>query len=364
MSPMNSSRSEICLMDHEEAAPRFSVVVPCYNEEHAVLDTVAALRGALADAGPYELIFVNDGSTDRTGEMLAQAARQDPQLRVLTHPQNRGYGASLKTGILHATAEYIAIADADGTYPIDQIPALLERGRDVDMVVGARTAPNVQYPWLRRFAKMFLRSYASWIVRTSIPDINSGLRVFRRDVAIRFFYIISDGFSFTTTITLAMLTNGFAVRYVPIGYQRRVGKSKIKPIRDTLNFFHLIARVGLCFAPMRTLQPLIAASAASFTASLAYDVFVLNDLTDKTVLFLVGGIGVVLCADGRRNPIDRAKDRLRATVVPRRPPSFGSPSGKRPGNRQHSCPGVRRGPLGACRRLIRPGTRKASGPAY
>lgn len=276
--------------------PQFAVVVPCFNEEQAILQTIAQLREDLRDAGSYELIIVDDGSTDRTKETLESAAASDPSLQVLSHPRNRGYGASLKTGILHATAEFIVITDADGTYPTERIPELVHMAQDADMVVGSRTGPNVHYPLLRKIPKVFLRSYASWIARTPIPDLNSGLRVFRRDLANRFAYILSDGFSFTTTITLAMLTNHFRVRYVPISYAPRVGRSKIKPIRDTLGFFHLILRAGICFAPMRTLFPPALVSFAVFAGSLAYDILVLRNLTDKTVLLLTFSIGTVLFA--------------------------------------------------------------------
>jgi glycosyltransferase involved in cell wall biosynthesis len=274
--------------------PTFSVVVPCFNEEQCIAATINELRRDLAAAGPYELIIVNDGSTDGTGEILQQMAEQDPQLCVLSHPQNRGYGASLKTGIRRATSEYIVITDADGTYPNHQIPALLEQVQDVDMIVGSRTGVNVQYPFIRRIPKAFLRRYACWITGTQIPDLNSGLRVFRRDVANRLLFIISDGFSFTTTITLSMLTNGYRVRYVPIDYLTRVGTSKIKPIRDTLNFVYLILRAGVYFAPTRTLYPLAITSFLVFAMLLSYDVFFLRDLTEKTLLLFMLSVGISL----------------------------------------------------------------------
>lgn len=281
---------------HSETGPRFSVVIPCFNEEGAILDTISSLRERLRDAGWYELIIVDDGSTDGTGQLLQEAAEHDGELRVLTHPRNRGYGASLKTGISHATAEYIVITDADGTYPNERIPELVDMAQDVDMVVGSRTGPDVHYSPLRRIPKVFLRAYASWISRTRIPDLNSGLRVFRRDLAKRFFFVLSDGFSFTTTITLAMLTNHCTVRYVPISYAPRVGRSKIRPIRDTLNFLHLIFRAGTFFAPMRTLFPLAPAGFALFMGSLVYDVAVLKNITEKTILLFMFSVGMFLFA--------------------------------------------------------------------
>jgi glycosyltransferase involved in cell wall biosynthesis len=275
---------------------RFAVVVPCYNEEGAILETIASLRRHLRNTGPYQLIVVNDGSTDRTGELLKAAVQQDRDLCVLTHARNRGYGAALKTAIRQTSAELIVITDADGTYPNEQIPKLVQMAQDADMVVGSRTAPNAQYPAIRKLPKVFLRAYASWIAGTHIPDLNSGLRVFRRELARHFLYLLPDGFSFTTTITLAMLTHESTVRYHPIGYAPRIGKSKIRPIRDTLRFFHLIIRMGVFFAPMRTLMPLSFALFGLFSASLLYDVVLERNLTDKTVVLLMFSMNTVLFA--------------------------------------------------------------------
>lgn len=267
--------------------PRFSVVVPCFNEQGAIVKTVSDLRTVLAGAGAYELIVVDDGSTDETPARLAELAAQDRALVPLRMPRNQGYGAALKAGIRRAASERIVITDADGTYPNERIPELLTRMDHFDMVVGARIASDVTYPLIRRIPKVFLRSYASWIAGQDIVDINSGLRVFRKDLAERYFHILPDGFSFTTTITLAFLTNRYAVDYVPIGYAARVGKSKIKPIRDTLKFFQLILRTGMYFAPLRVFSPLILLLLFGFLASLTYDVLWLDDLTDKTVILLM-----------------------------------------------------------------------------
>ncbi len=275
-------------------APKFSVVIPCFNEEQAILETLVGIREHLRDAGPYELIVVDDGSTDGTSELLRQAAQKDPNLRVLTHRENQGYGASLKSGIRIAQAELIVITDADGTYPNEEIPRLVSLASRYDMIVGSRTAPTAQYPFLRSIPKVFLRRYASWITGKRIPDLNSGLRVFRRDLAQQFFHLISDSFSFTTTITMAMLSNRFQVHYEPIGYAPRVGRSKIRPIRDTLAFCRLVLRMGLYFNPLRTLLPLLAFIFCLFATSVSYDVAVLGNLTDKTVILLMFSMNFML----------------------------------------------------------------------
>lgn len=268
-------------------APRFSLIIPCYNEEAGILSTIQEIRGSLQGAEPYELIIVNDGSTDGTSARLDEAQREDSSLRVVSHSRNQGYGAALKTGIRRAASDLLVITDADGTYPNHRIPELVQIAAEADMVVGARTAEDVQYPLIRKIPKVFLRLYANWLAGQEIPDLNSGMRVFRRSVVERFFHILPDGFSFTTTITLAMLTNRYDVRYVPIGYSSRIGKSKIKPVRDTINFFQLIMRTGMYFAPLRVFAPFLWLTLVAFSISLGFDVLVLRDLTEKTLILLM-----------------------------------------------------------------------------
>jgi glycosyltransferase involved in cell wall biosynthesis len=267
--------------------PRFSLIVPCFNEEGAIRRTLTELRSTLTAAGDYEIVVVNDGSTDDTSRILTECEREDPALRVVNHGRNRGYGAALKTGIRHAASDLIVITDADGTYPNQRIGELVDLAEHADMVVGARIADDVQYPLIRKIPKVFLRAYAVWIAGQDIPDLNSGMRVFRRSIAERFLNILPDGFSFTTTITLAMLTNRYIVHYVPIGYKARIGRSKIKPIRDTLGFFQLILRTGMYFAPLRIFSPLLTLFFLAFAVSLGYDVAVLGDLREATLLLMI-----------------------------------------------------------------------------
>ncbi len=277
----------------------FSLVVPCYNEEDAIIETLDELKSVLADAPTHELIVVNDGSIDKSSELLREAVASGkyPTLTVIDHEFNRGYGAALKTGIRGATADYIAITDADGTYPnarLGELVNLARVGRH-DMVVGARTIKEeVTYPLIRKIPKWFLIRWASWLSGRKIPDMNSGMRVFRRDVCLKFMRVLPDTFSFTTTISVAMLTNRYRVHYEPIGYAARVGKSKIKPIRDTLRFIQLITRTGMYFAPLRVLGPVIGLLLLAFLISLGYDIFVLDNLTDKTVILLMFAMNVAI----------------------------------------------------------------------
>jgi len=280
----------------ETSAIKFSVVVPCFNECDAVRQTVRSLEEGLEGHGEYELIFVDDGSTDGTGEELDQAVAEHPRLRVLHHPANRGYGAALKTGLRRAASDTVVITDADGTYPNERIPDLLAQLGDADMVVGARLGAEAPQALPRRFAKWFLERYMAWLAAQPIPDMNSGLRVFRRSLAERFINILPDGFSFTTTITLAMMTNGFVVDYLPISYARRVGRSKIQPIRDTLRFIQLIVRTGMYFAPLRVLTPVLVVLALITLVALGYDIWVLQNLTDKSILLMLATLNTAMFA--------------------------------------------------------------------
>jgi len=236
-----------------------TIIVPSFNEERSVRGTFEALgevRGRI-DL-PVEIVFVDDGSDDGTAEILEELAAEG--VRVIRHRVNRGYGAALKTGLRAASGEYVGITDADGTYPNDRFPEFMAAVREggYDMVVGARTGANARVPLVRRPAKWVLRWLANFLTGRRIPDLNSGMRVMKREAVERFIPILPDGFSFTTTITIAMMTNGYAVKFIPVDYAARKGKSKIRPIRDTLNFIQLICRTALYFNPLRVFLPLSA----------------------------------------------------------------------------------------------------------
>ncbi len=266
---------------------KFSLLIPCYNEEDAIEQTLHHIRDTIPDDATYTIIVIDDGSRDKSPDILESLKSEYDNLSIVTHPINRGYGAALKSGLLQAKTDLVVITDADGTYPNERIPELVKLCEDNDMVVGARIGDDVTYSKIRAIPKIFLRAWASWISRYPIPDINSGLRVFRRDLATQYAGILPDGFSFTTTITLAMLTNFHRVHYEPINYKVRVGKSKIQPIRDTLRFTMLILRTGTYFAPMRVFSPFVLLLLLMAVGSLIYDVVELQNLTDKTVLLFL-----------------------------------------------------------------------------
>jgi glycosyltransferase involved in cell wall biosynthesis len=279
-----------------------SIIIPCYNEKNAIRDTIESIRSVIDNSkmNDVEIICVNDGSTDGSEHVLNALARehQTGDLLVVHHNRNQGYGAALKTGIRRSQKTYICITDADGTYPNERIPDLINQitKHDLDMVVGARVGPNVDYSKIRSIPKMILVPWVSFLCGTDVPDMNSGLRIFRRDRSLDFLKLLPDGFSFTTTITICLLRNRYAVEFTPISYAKRIGKSHIKPVRDTLRFTQLILRTGMYFAPMRLLSPLIVILAALFTISGLYDLAILNNLTDKTVLLGFASLNVVMFA--------------------------------------------------------------------
>jgi glycosyltransferase involved in cell wall biosynthesis len=230
---------------------KVSIIVPAYNEENSIKKVLENLKKKLTNTGtPHDIIVVDDGSTDRTKEIA-----QDCDVRVLTHPKNKGYGAAIKTGMRYTENDTIVITDADGTYPADAIGTLIEHIKDYDMVVGARKGKNVNIPLVRRPAKWLLNKLAEYITGTDIDDLNSGLRVFRKSLVQQYLNILPEKFSFTTTITVAMLCDDYDIKYVPIDYHRREGRSKIVSW-DFINFVTLVLRMSMLFNPLKVFIPL------------------------------------------------------------------------------------------------------------
>ena len=259
-----------------------TVVIPAYNEGDHVAAQVRAVQQTLEKTDwPFEIIVVDDGSRDRTATEADSTGA-----RVLRRTKNRGYGAALKLGIDRATHGWILITDADGTYPVDSIPALLAVAEHNEMVVGARIGDSVEIPWARRPAKWFLTRLASYLAGQRIPDINSGLRLMRRSLVQRYEGLLPDGFSFTTTITLAATCNGHSVEYVPIDYHARLGESKIRP-RHAYDFTLLILRTIVFFNPLKVFIPVGAILFLAALVKFIYDVTV-RGLTESLLLTLIG----------------------------------------------------------------------------
>lgn len=261
-----------------------SVVIPAYNEEGAVRATIEDVRAAMEPlAIPYEIIVVDDGSQDRTLEIARETG-----VVVDSNQVNTGYGASLKRGIRRAQHEYVAIIDADGTYPPRYLPGMLAMCRDQDMVVGDRGAAMKNVPLIRRPAKWVLNTFASFLAERKLNDLNSGLRVFRKSELVPFIPLLPQKFSFTTTITLCMSCNGKRMIYTPIDYGRRVGKSKIRPV-DFLNFIILVLRMTVLFNPLRVFIPLGLALMALGGVKFVYDIW-MDNLSETTIFAFLSAL--------------------------------------------------------------------------
>ena len=265
-----------------------SVVIPAYNEERGVAGVVREVRRHLKAARvTHEILVVDDGSRDETASQAKKAGAQ-----IIQMGENRGYGASLKAGIRQARYNLIAILDADGTYPAEDLPALLESVQTADMAVGARVKPNSAIPPLRRFPKWLLGRWANYLAERKIPDLNSGLRVFRKKIAGRYEGLFPNGFSFTTTLTLALECHGYIVHYLPIQYRERIGSSKIHPIKDTINFFSLVLRVVMYFKPLKIFIPLSGILLLAGIGSGLFSAVHGQSLSGVTILWLVAGLQV------------------------------------------------------------------------
>lgn len=258
-----------------------SVLVPIFNEEQGIENVLMEIKQVLSRLNyNFEIIAIDDGSTDSSLEIITKIEG----IRIYKHVRNIGYGAAIKTGLRKSTGKNIVIIDADGTYPVDIIPELLKEVKEYAMVVGARPMGSKNIPKFRKPMKWIIGKLANYLTQTKIPDLNSGLRVFQKDIAMKFFQMYPKGFSFTTTITLAMHSNGFDVKYIPITYGQRIGKSKISPIKDTINFLQLIYRTILYFNPLRVFIPLSGLILLVFLVFLVYDIIYLQNLTDKTLI--------------------------------------------------------------------------------
>ncbi len=261
-----------------------SIVLPIYNEEKVIEETINDIKTACRDSRiNFEIIAVNDCSKDRSSEILQNI----DGIKVISHKINQGYGASIKTGIKNAQGSWILITDADGTYPNKDIPKLVSHLPDYDMVIGARTGSKVKIPLVRRPAKWFLNKFAGYLAGHKIPDLNSGLRVFKKDIAEKYWNLFPNRFSFTSTITMVCFTNGYSVKYLPINYFRREGKSSIRPTHF-IDFLNLVIKLSLFFKPIKVFALL---SLFLFLLGLGvgfYSKLVLGQLADViTVLLMI-----------------------------------------------------------------------------
>ena len=237
-----------------------SIILPCYNEQDHVADEVARICAAMDVSGySYELLAFDDASTDGTLDRLQEIAPRFPHLHVTGFHRNGGSGTVRRIGTQRARGEIVVWTDADMTYPNERIPELvqtLEKDATVDQVVGARTSEEGTHKILRIPAKWFIRKLAERLTNYRIPDLNSGFRAFRREVALPYLGLLPPGFSCVTTITLAFLSNQHDVSYVPIEYAKRSGTSKFRFVTDAYRYILQVLRMVMYFNPLKVLMPL------------------------------------------------------------------------------------------------------------
>lgn len=264
-----------------------SIVIPVHNEEEAIGDDLDVIRDTMKhSAYDYEIIVVDDGSTDKSAEIV----RSKSDVALIQHSYNKGVGAARKTGLLHARGHIVVMTDGDGTYPNQDIPALLGFFQTYDMVVGARVVESGTWRSLRAPAKWAIRQLACFITGAAIPDLNSGFRAFRRDIALKFFNILPDTHSWVSTLTIAFLANGYDVKYIPIAYHKRKGKSTFHPLKDTLNYVTLVVRTIMYFDPLRFFLPLAILIFTLGSIRLIYDAIYLSDVKESDIMLVLTGI--------------------------------------------------------------------------
>ncbi|NND02060.1 MAG: glycosyltransferase family 2 protein [Acidimicrobiia bacterium] len=267
-----------------------TIVLPVYNESGHLEKEIFRVREAMeASRYSYEILVVDDGSTDGSGELL----REIEGIRLLQFATNRGSGSARKYGTLAARGRVVVWTDVDMSYPNDEMPELLDQLDSYDQVVGARRTEEGTIKFLRKPAKWFIRKLASYLSGTQIPDLNSGFRAFRRDVALQFLHLLPTGFSCVTTITMAFLSNGYTVKYVPIDYFPREGESKFHWWKDTRRYLLQVVRMVLSYSPLKVLMPPAIVLGVVGVGKLVFDLFD-KDFRIGTNTIVILGVAMAL----------------------------------------------------------------------
>lgn len=259
-----------------------SIIIPARNEEAGLRSLLPQLRQIMPEA---EIIVVNDGSNDETLELCVEYS-----VRCLRHPYPKGNGAAIKSGARVAGGDVLIFMDADGQHQPEDIPALLDKfNEDYDMVVGARQSGSHAGAH-RAVANDLFSRFASWMVAQTVEDLTSGFRVVRADKFRKFMYLLPNGFSYPTTITMSFFRAGFSIFYVPIHTPRRIGRSHIRPIRDGIRFLLIILKIGTLYSPLKLFLPV---SAALFSTGLGYYIYTYltsNRFTNMSALLFIASI--------------------------------------------------------------------------
>jgi glycosyltransferase involved in cell wall biosynthesis len=308
-SPSSSSQGLAPLgktpMGQPNGRPTVSIVLPCYNEEGHVVAEVERITAAMDASGyNYELLCVDDCSTDSTLAKLEEVAPLFPRMTVVPFLRNGGSGTVRRIGTQRARGEIVVWTDADMSYPNERIPdlvELLEKDPRIDHVVGARTTEQGTHKFARVPAKWTIRKFAEMLTGTKIPDLNSGLRAFRREVSLPYLRLLPPGFSCVTTITISFLANQHPVYYIPIDYAKRAGKSKFKFFKDAYRYILQVLRMVMYFNPLKVLMPV---ALTLITLGLVKGIFDVIDhpvriATDTVLVFVTGLIiaSMALLAD-------------------------------------------------------------------
>jgi glycosyltransferase involved in cell wall biosynthesis len=264
---------------------RVSIVIPAYHEEQVISRVLDEL---MATVDYHEILVVDDGSTDNTAKVA-----EEHGARVIRHPYNIGNGAAVKTGIRNATGNIIVLMDADGQHPPQDLARLLAHIDAYDMVVGTRSRQSDSQRH-RNFANQLFNYYASYITGHPIPDLTSGFRVIRAPLAKRFVYLLPNGFSYPTTLTITLFRAGYRVRYEPFVSPRRVGKSKIRPMRDALRFLLTITRLAVLFVPLKIFLPVSIVFLLTGVGYTIHQILTLHRFSNMPPLLLMAGIVVFL----------------------------------------------------------------------
>jgi len=292
-----------------------SIVLPVYNERGHLRDEIDRIRAAMdASSYSYEIIVVDDGSDDGSSQQL----RTIEGIRLLQYGTNRGSGSARKYGTRAARGRVVVWTDVDMTYPNHLIPQLVDELAGHDQVVGARTSEQGTHKAFRVPAKWFVRKLASYLTQTSIPDLNSGLRAFRRDVALQYVAQLPPGFSCVTTITMTFLANGYTVKYWPIEYRARAGESKFHWWTDTRRYLLQVVRMILSYNPLRVFLPLGLVLSVIGVGKLAFDWITddfsvaINTVVILFAAFQIFSIGVLADLVGRAT---RQRDEVAPATV-------------------------------------------------
>ncbi|MFW6113692.1 MAG: glycosyltransferase family 2 protein [Actinomycetota bacterium] len=271
---------------------KVSLVVPAYNEEEAIGDVLRSAMDVLKGSDyDWEIIVVDDASRDGTAEVIEEF----PEVTAVHHVYNMGGGRARNTGINEATGEVVVISDGDGTYPLEDIPRLVEELRDCDMVVGARVKEAGTWKAIRIPTKFLIRKLAEFVSGARIPDLNSGMRAIRRETALPYLHMLPSGHSWVSTITLAFLNNGHAIKYIPIEYYPRKGKSTFRPLKDTGSYLMTIFRTITWFSPLKIFLPLALLLLLGGFGKMIADIIRYNwHIAPSTVILLLGGLQILV----------------------------------------------------------------------